>query len=252
MNAESLTTLTFSEGDLSPDAFVEWMRREAQSRYHDRHPFHVRMHRGELSRREIQLWVLNRYYYQTRLPIKDALIVSKSNDPDFRRQWLLRVIDENGALEGEGGLALWQRLGVAVGLSEAELIAHAGVHPGVSFACNEYVNFVTGSTLIEAVASSLTECFEPELLSTRLAAFERYYRWIDDDALEYFRIRVPRAQEDAAHALGFVVENALTFDDQRRCVEALVRKTEILWHLLDCVEQQAARELMVQRAHAVA
>ena len=86
------------------DAFVEWMNREGAVRYHDKHPMHVAMHDGKLTKAELQAWVLNRYYYQTRAPIKDALILSKSADPSFRRRWIRRIHDHDGREEGEGGL----------------------------------------------------------------------------------------------------------------------------------------------------
>ena len=98
------------------DAFVERLRAEGSSRYHHRHPFNVRMHEGGLSREELQRWVRNRFYYQTRIPIKDAIILSKSEDSAFRRAWMRRIVDHDGAEEGEGGLAQWLRLARGVGL----------------------------------------------------------------------------------------------------------------------------------------
>ena len=65
-------------------------------RYHDAHPFHRRMHEGQLGKVELQTWVLNRYYYQTRIPIKDALILAKSDSPDFCRSWIHRIEDHDG------------------------------------------------------------------------------------------------------------------------------------------------------------
>ena len=38
------------------------------------------------------------------------------------------------------------------------------------------------------------------------------------------------------YALDFVLRHATTPDVQDRCVAALVRKNEVLWHLLDCVQ----------------
>ena len=95
---------------LSKQGLVAWLRREGERRYHDRHPFHRRMHEGSLTRRQLQEWVRNRYYYQTRIPIKDALILSKSEDPEFRRMWIRRIRDHDGDEPGEGGLVLWLRL----------------------------------------------------------------------------------------------------------------------------------------------
>ncbi len=221
---------------VSRDDFVEWLRREGESRYHDHHPFHLRMHEGTLSREEIQAWVRNRYYYQTRIPIKDAIIVSKSEDPAFRRMWLRRIRDHDGEREGEGGLELWLRLADGVGLDREAVRACRQVLPGVRFACDAYVELVRERSLVEAVASSLTEFFAPDLMSQRILAWERHYPWVRPELLEYFRTRVPRARRDSEEALAFVAAHATTCDLQERCVAALVRKAEILWQLLDSVE----------------
>src|SRR5213592_1890056 len=127
---------------LSEEAFVNWLTREGRDRYHDHHPFHRLMHEGELTREQLQQWVLNRYYYQTRIPIKDALILAKSDDPVFRRAWIRRIHDHDGAAPGEGGLALWLRLAEGVGLSRAEVEGLGSVLPGVKFACDAYVTLV--------------------------------------------------------------------------------------------------------------
>jgi pyrroloquinoline-quinone synthase len=220
---------------LPRDQFIAWLRREGESRYHDRHPCHVLMHEGKLTRRQVQEWVRNRYYYQTRIPIKDAIIVSKSEDPAFRRAWLRRIRDHDGDRDGEGGLELWLRLADGVGLDRDEVRSSSGVLPGVRFACDAYVELVRSRSLVEAVASSLTEFFAPDLLSRRVLAWERHYPWVKPETLEYFRSRVPRARRDSEEAIEFVVTHAMSPEAQERCVAALVRKTEILWHLLDCV-----------------
>jgi pyrroloquinoline-quinone synthase len=225
-----------SDAPLSPEAFVGRLRDEGARRYHDEHPFHRAMHAGRLTRDQLQAWVANRYYYQTRIPIKDALIVAKSEDPRFRRMWLHRIVDHDGAADGDGGLALWHRLGRAVSLDEGELVGLERVLPGVRFACDAYVHFVRDATLVEAVASSLTELFAPDIMQRRIAAWQEHYPWIGDEALAYFRSRVPRASRDADEAVAFVVREARSRELQDRCVAALIRKTEILWHLLDCVE----------------
>ena len=228
-----------TRGDGAPlarEEFVAWLRAEGASRYRDKHLVHVRMHEGQLSQFQLQKWVLNRYYYQTRIPIKDALILSKSEDPVFRRAWIRRIHDHDGASAGEGGLALWLRLAEGVGLARAEVEGLGSVLPGVKFACDAYVTLVRERSLVEAVASSLTEFFAPDLMSRRILAWEKHYPWVDSAMLAYFRSRVPRARVDAEEALSFVVEHATSFELQERCVAALIRKTEILWQLLDCVQ----------------
>lgn len=217
------------------DAFIARLRAEGAARYHDHHPFHVAMHEGRLSREQLGRWVLNRYYYQTRIPIKDALIVSKSEDPAFRRAWVRRIHDHDGDAPGEGGLAQWLRLAEAVGLNADAVASCRQVLPGVRFACDAYVSLVRDSSLVVGVASSLTEFFAPDLMSRRIAAWEQHYPFVDGSGLAYFRGRVPRARRDADEAVTFVVEHARTRALQEACVAALIRKTEILWHLLDCV-----------------
>ncbi len=217
-------------------AFEERLRREGSQRYHHEHPFHVLMHQGQLTPHQLQQWVLNRYYYQTRIPIKDALIISKSEDPEFRRVWAQRLHDQDGDEWAVGGLALWRRLAHAVGLPDSSLLESASlVLPGVRFACDAYVALVRDATLLEAVAASLTELFAPALLSTRIAAWERHYPWVDASGLAYFRTRQLQASYDSREALAFVIARAVTTEDQDRCVAALVRKTEILWHIADCL-----------------
>jgi pyrroloquinoline-quinone synthase len=220
---------------LPRDAFIDWLRREGARRYHDHHPVHVMMHEGRLTKAQLQAWVLNRYYYQTRIPVKDAIIVSRSDDPAFARQWMRRIHDHIGTEDGEGGLALWLRLAEGVGLDRHRVASCVDVLPGVRFACDAYVQLVRERTLVEAVASSLTEFFAPDLMSRRIAAWERHYPWVGPDMLAYFRSRVPRARRDSEEAIEYVVAHADTFALQKKCVEALITKTQILWHLLDCV-----------------
>lgn len=226
---------------LPREEFIEWLRREGASRYHDAHPVHAAMHEGRLSQAELQCWVLNRYYYQTRIPIKDALILSKSEDPAFRRMWIHRIHDHDGTEAGEGGLELWLRLADGVHLDRELTQSCRAVLPGVRFACDAYVTLVKERSLVEAVASSLTEFFAPDLMSKRVAAWERHYSWVKQETLDYFRSRVTRARRDSLEAIDFVVRHADSYALQHRCVNALIKKTEILWHLLDCVQAENDR-----------
>jgi coenzyme PQQ biosynthesis protein C len=225
---------------LSGPAFVERLRSEGASRYHHLHPFNIRMHAGGLSKSEIERWVCNRYYYQTRIPIKDALIVSKSEDAAFRRGWIRRIGDHDGTKEGEGGIHEWLTLARGLGLDESDVLSCLRVLPAVRAVCDSYVDLVRNRSLVEAVASSLTEHFAPEIMRTRIAAWERHYPWVGGEALAYFRSRVPRATRDAQEALAFVVDHATTRETQDACVRALVDKCKILWALLDAVAEATA------------
>jgi pyrroloquinoline-quinone synthase len=226
---------------LDRDAFVQRLRTEGAGRYHDRHPFHVAMHEGRLSKAQIRGWVLNRYYYQTRIPIKDALILSKSEDAAFRRRWIHRILDHDGSAEGEGGLQLWLKLAEGVGLDRGVVASLTGVLPAVRFACDAYVQLVRERSLVEAVASSLTEFFAPDIMAVRLAAWQKHYPWIDPSVQEYFRTRVTRARSDSNEAIELVILHATTRELQEKCVAAFITKCEILWALLDAVSAAYSR-----------
>ena len=211
------------------------MRDEGERRYHDKHPFNLRMHAGELKKRDLQRWVRNRFYYQTRIPIKDALILSKSDDPAFRRVWIHRIVDHDGERDGEGGLELWLRLAEGVGLTRDDAKSVRRVLPAVRFACDAYVELVRSRSLVEAVASSLTETFAPDIMQARIAAWERHYPWVSHECLEYFRARVPRSRRDGLEAVDWVCRHATSAELQQRCVDAMIVKTEILWAMLDAI-----------------
>ena len=139
-----------------------------EERYHHRHPFHQLMHEGRLDRGQLQAWALNRYYYQSRIPIKDAIILSRCEDPVFRRVWLKRVLDHDGDGTTDGGIKRWLKLAVATGLDADRVARREGVLPATRYAVNEYLNLVKNRTLLEAVASSLTELFSRDLISLRM------------------------------------------------------------------------------------
>ena len=230
-----MTLDTPNEHLLDTDAFIARLEAEGEKRYHDKHPFHIAMHAGQLSREQIQAWVRNRFYYQTRIPIKDAIVLSKSEDPAFRRLWIHRIFDHDGKVEGEGGIAQWLRLAHGVGLDVDEVKSLRSVLPGVRFACDAYVTLVRERPLVEAVASSLTEFFSPDIMARRIAAWETHYPWVEAETLAYFRGRVTRAKQDSREAVDYVLANAPTRAVQERCIDALITKTQILWALLDAV-----------------
>lgn len=235
---------------LSPQEFEARLREIGRERYHHRHPFNLRMHAGTLEPAEIRTWVANRYYYQTRIPIKDGLILAKAQDPAFRRDWIGRIHDHDGHRDGEGGLELWLALAEAVGLDRERVAGQRDVLPGVRRACDAYVDFVASHDLLESVASSLTELFAGDIMAVRIAAFERHYPWVATEGLRYFRARTRQAPADSAFGLAFVLAQARSRELQDRCVAALERKCEILWSLLDAVEAAHARPRLSPHALA--
>jgi len=219
---------------LSFDELRAQLRAMGEERYHHKHPFHLLMHEGRLSREQLQAWALNRYYYQSIIPIKDAIILSRGTDPEFRRAWRKRVIDHDGDAASEGGIKRWLKLAEATGLDPAQVRAGTGILPATRFAVNEYLNIVRTRSLLEAVASSLTELFSRDLISLRMEKLRQHYPWLSG-GLDYFEARLTQAPEDAHYAVNYVYENAKTRGQQELAIQALRDKCDILWAQLDAL-----------------
>lgn len=228
------------------DDLVDQLRAHAKS-YHSAHPFHLRMNEGLLSPDQIRGWVANRYYYQEMIPRKDAAILANCPDPAVRRRWIRRIIDhdgfgddgsgDDGSGDGAGGIEAWFRLGEACGLTREEIADHRHLVPGVRFAVDAYVTFARTKPWVEAVASSLTELFAPDLMAERLRAFEERYTWIAPDGLAYFRNRLHQAPRDSEHALEVVTRYCRSPRDRDAAVAALSFKCDVLWSMMDAIDQ---------------
>lgn len=232
------------------ESLRERLNRAGAVFYHHRHPFNLLMHAGLLQRDDLQSWVANRYYYQTRIPIKDELILGKSTDDTFRQIWAQRLDDQNGREHDDApsGLELWRRLADAVGLSRESLLARSYLLPSVKRACDDYVELVRASDLVTAVAASLTECFAAKLMKERVLAWRTHYPWVDSEALAYFERRITQARDDADFALNYVERHAVSEAQQQRCLDAFRMKCSILWRLLDAVYLERRKELCPQLA----
>ncbi len=204
-------------------------------RYHDNHPFHKLMRDGVLTRGQLQAWALNRFYYQSRIPIKDSALMSRIVDADLRREWSQRVIDHDGTREGRGGLAKWLHLCERLGLPRERVLAEDGVLPATRFAVDAYVHFVRDRPLLEAIASSLTELFAPAIIGERTSAMLARYEFVDEDTLAYFTARLTQAPRDADFALDYVKRHATSPELRETVCKALVFKTDVLWAQLDAL-----------------
>jgi len=222
------------ERPLGPEGLADGLRSFSTS-YYARHPFHQLMHEGRLTAPQLQGWVANRLAYQRAIPRKDAAIISNCPDPTVRREWMQRIIDHDGTAPGTGGIEMWIRLGEALGVPREEMEDERHVLPGVRLAAESYVTFCKTKPWIEAVASSLTELFAPDLMRKRLAAFPEHYPWIRPGALEYFQSRLVQAPRDSQQGLRLVQQHCTTVESQRRAFQALAFKLEMLWVMIDTI-----------------
>lgn len=232
MNALSARQL--ENGLLTADELTQRLHQVGEERYHHKHPFHLRMHEGLLTRGQLQAWALNRYYYQSRIPNKDALILARTDDAAFRRVWRKRIVDHDGSAAQRGGIEKWVHLAEATGLTAERVLSAREVLPAVRYAVDAYLELVSRRSFLEAVASSLTEMFSRDLISLRMDRIREHYPWLSD-GLAYFEGRLSQAPEDASFALDWVVRNAHTRGEQDLAIGALRAKCDILWAQLDSI-----------------
>ena len=220
---------------MSAEELERRLRAIGAERYHDRHPFHRMLHGGELDKGQVQAWVLNRFCYQNAIPRKDAALMARMADSDLRREWRSRIVDHDGDAPGEGGIARWLALAEAVGLDRDYVRSTEGALPATKFAVEAYVRFVAERPLVEAVASSLTELFAPQIHRDRIAGLLAHYDFADDASLAYFRKRLGEAPRDVAFGLAYVLREARTPEQQQGVLAALTFKTDMLWAQLDAL-----------------
>jgi coenzyme PQQ biosynthesis protein C len=220
---------------LSPGQLESNLREIGAARYHRLHPFHKMLHGGQCTKCQVQAWALNRYYYQAMIPIKDASLIARCADSEIRREWRGRLIDHDGEKCGEGGIARWLKLTDGLELDRDYVTSCRGLLPATRFAVDAYVNFVRDRTLLEAIASSLTELFSPEIISERIEGMLKHYDFVTSETLAYFSQRPPQAERDSRFALDYVKSHAVAAETQRAVLLALEFKCDVLWAMLDAL-----------------
>jgi pyrroloquinoline-quinone synthase len=220
---------------LAPDELEAALRQIGATRYHNLHPFHKRLHGGKLTRGQVQAWALNRYYYQSRIPAKDASLVARLPTAELRREWRRRLIDHDGDGINPGGVERWLKLAEGVGLGRDYVASTDGLLPATRFAVDAYVHFVRDRSILEAVASSLTELFSPNIIAERVSGMLAGYNWITAETLAYFTPRLTQAPQDSTFALNYVKAHARTVEEQQQVLEALIFKCGVLWSQLDAL-----------------
>lgn len=232
-------TVTWSEPHppmRSADDLEARLRQIGETRYHNLHPFHGKLHGGACTKGQVQAWALNRYYYQSTIPMKDGAVLSRMRDSLARIEWRHRIEDHDGTFESEGGIARWFRLTDGLGLDREYVASARGILPATRFAVDAYLNFVRDRPTLEGVASSLTELFAPGIHRERIAGMLENYAFITDDVMAYFRKRLNQATRDADWCLEYVRTNARTQEEREAVCDALIFKCEVLWTMLDALD----------------
>ena len=220
---------------MTGDELEAELRAIGAKRYHRLHPFHGLLHGGRCTKGQVQAWALNRYYYQAMIPLKDASLIARCEDSAIRREWRSRLHDHDGEQEGDGGIARWLKLTDGLGLDRDYVTSLRGLLPGTKFAVEAYVHFVREKSLLEAIASSLTELFSPVIISERMDGMLKSYPFVTAETLAYFSKRPPQAQRDSDFALDYVKRNAKTPGEQQMVLAALTFKCDVLWAQLDAL-----------------
>jgi coenzyme PQQ biosynthesis protein C len=220
---------------LTPDELEAALRAIGAKRYHSLHPFHGLLHGGRLNRDQVRAWALNRYFYQAMIPVKDASIVARMDDPALRRVWRQRIVDHDGEAEGDGGIERWLKLTDGLGFPRGYVTSTRGILPATRFAVEAYVHFVRERSLLEAIASSLTEVFAPSIISERVAGMLAAYDFVSEETLAYFDQRLSQAPRDADFALAYAKQRAITPELQAAVLGALTFKCDVLWSQLDAL-----------------
>ncbi len=219
----------------TPEEMEAALRQIGTERYHHLHPFHELLHTGACTKDQVRAWALNRYCYQRIIPIKDATFLARVEDVEIRREWRQRIVDHDGEIGDapEGGLRRWLALTDGLGLDRDYVTSMQGALPVTRFACDAYVAYVRDRSLLEAIASSLTEMFSPMIIGQRVKGMLENYDFITEDILRYFGHRLSQAPRDADWALDYVTRHAVTAEQQEASLAALRFKCGMLWSQLD-------------------
>ena len=235
---EGMGTGPGQDAVLTPDALEAALRDIGARRYHNLHPFHRLLHGGQCSRAQVQAWALNRYLYQAAIPLKDASLIGRCDDPAIRREWRRRLEDHDG-FDGtdsvDGGVARWLALTDGLGIDRDTVVSGREALPATRFAVEAYIRFVRERPLLEAIASSLTELFSPQIIGERVSGMLAHYDYVTPAILAYFSKRPPQAARDSDFALAYVREHATGAGTQRACLAALTFKCDVLWSMLDAL-----------------
>ena len=235
MNGMTAFSLAGSAPLNSAEELEAALRHIGATRYHNLHPFHRLLHGGKLNKGQVQAWALNRYFYQSTIPIKDAVVISRFRDRGIRMEWRHRIEDHDGDLGAEGGIERWLKLTEASGSTAPMWNPPRAFFPRRALRWKPMCISSATRAPLEAIASSLTELFAPNLHEERISGMLAHYDFVNPDIMSYFSRRLTQAPRDAGFALEYVKEHARTPAEREAVCNALIFKTNVLWVQLDAL-----------------
>lgn len=210
------------------------VRTALEPRYVDKHPFMQLLYRGRLNRKQVQAWIMNRFYLQNNITSKDAAILSNCPIPEVRRIWLSRMLRREGMGDTVGDVDGWLAFAEAAGLRKETVLA-AKCLPGVRFAVEGLLSFAKKGSWLDGVATSLYELPAKEELAKRTMALKTHYQWVRPEGMKFFVSRMARIERDADAVVDLVTTYADGTKGLRSAVGAALRMGEVIWSIHDSI-----------------
>jgi len=219
---------------LEKEEFLKLLQGKLQEKYQDKHPLMLMLYSGKLTPKQLRAWIINRFYLQKNIPLKDAAILSNCPETEVRRLWIGRILKREGLGGSIGDVEGWIGFAESAGIARDDVL-RARCLPGVRFAIDGYVNFARKADWTEGVAASLIEYFAKGELIKRIEAFKRHYPWIEPDGYRFFMSRLGQLDEANETTLRIVLRYCKTREMQLRAIDAAVSMADIYWSLHDAI-----------------
>ena len=225
-----------ADGLLTADELEAALRDIGRPRYHNLHPFHRLLHGGKLSRDQVRAWALNRYYYQAMIPIKDATLLARMEEPRCAGSGASASSIMTATARAMAASSAGCGSTDSLDLPRSYVDLDARPAAGDALRRRRLCRLRPRPDLLEAIASSLTEMFRPMIISERVAGMLADYDFVSRDTLAYFDKRLSQAPRDADFALDYVKRHATTPAMQQAVLDALRFKCDVLWSQLDALD----------------
>ena len=222
------------ERTLTRDGFLQLLKRETREKYQDRHPLMTMLYSGKLTPKQLKAWIINRFYLQKNIPLKDAAILSNCPETEVRKLWIGRILKREGLAGSIGDVEGWIGFAEAAGITRNEVL-RAACLPGVRFAVDSYVNFARRANWTEGVGASLIEYFAKGELLKRIEAFKRHYSWIEPVGYRFFMSRLAQLDEANETTLRIVLRYCTTRELQVGAISAAAFLADVYSSMHDAI-----------------